>query len=410
MSENRGKGWMERLMGSGRRTRLWAPLSVVAVLAILLLGAGSAGATSSGNSQSPSYTVLITLPLLDAIAANQSTVFAQAVTNCSQIWAINTWDNASLYATVPNGNRTCSEGALTIAPYTICPTTTPGNLSVLPRDGEWGNRGGSGGGQGSSCQTPTSKSPCHNNQNNIETLYDVLDGVLYEITNGGANVTTIATFNVSTKASENMGLTYDQVGSFDHDLIVTSSSGGQVWLVNQTGVVTLLTALNTYIGGPAVAPEGFGTYGGDVVIAAKTLGEVVAVTPSGNETTVANWSKANAVTFPSDTGSAGGSGRGYGGCGGSNGGCTFGRQHFALFVANYSSGALEAFPASEISHANGQGFVAGGLNQGIGEFKSNGNTKFFASNTERLSDIASVSCFPETQGCGGGGCGGHGGW
>jgi len=215
----------------------------------------------------------------------------------------------------------------------------------------------------------------------------------------------VASFPFSHKPSENMGLAWDQVGQFGHDLIVTSSSGGNVWLVNDTGNVTLLVQLHTYIGGPAVAPMYFGPFGGDIIIAEKTLGEIVAVSPSGNVTNVAAWSKANAVTFPFS--GHGQWGWGFGsGCG--NNGCSFGNNHDVMFVANYSSGAVEAFPASDLYGFWGEGFVAGGLNQGIGAFAPNGSTSYFATQTERLSDIASMYCPPPCHG--GGGHGSGGGW
>jgi hypothetical protein len=366
-----------------------APIGAVTVLALLLFGTGAAVACPS-SPPSPSYNVLTTIPLIDAIAANRSMVFAQGVTNCSEIWAITPSGNVYLYATVPVANSACDEGALAIAPALNC---SSGGLPPLPNvamatspttDGS--HRGG-GYGHGN----------CRHNATGL-ALYDVVAGGLYEITGNGANVTRLATFPISGKPSENMGLAYDQVGAFDHDLIVTSSYGGDVWLYNCTNT-TLLVKLHTYIGGPAIAPTHFGPYGGDLVLAAKTLGEVLAISPNGTVSTVANWSKANAVTFPSIGGYGWGGwngwGWGWGGCGGS---CTFGPEHYALFVANYSSGALEAFPASELGDYAGQGFVAGGLNHGIATFASDGTTTLFASQTERLSDIASVTCFPPTQG------------
>jgi hypothetical protein len=379
----------------GLRTRWLAPLGAVAVIVLLVMGAGSAAACSTPPSTAP--TVLATIPLLDAIAANSTTVFIQGVTNCSEIYAISESGSVSLYATLPIGpNVTCSEGALALAPSTTCSYSTS-NVTVAPTSlsssgsGEWGKKGSHG-----KC------SPCHNNSGMV--LYDVVAGVLYEITDGGSNVTIVATFSVPNASNLNMGLAYDQVGAFHHDLVVTSSSGGKVWLVNESGNVTLFTSLHTYIGGPAFAPSWFGSYGGDLMIAAKRVGEIYAITPGGNVSWAANWSKPNAVTFPSSSSS----GNGYGGCGsGYTGTCSFGWNHYVLFVANYTSGGLEAYTQNQLKHYAGQGFIAGGLNQGIASFTSSGNTTLFAGNTEKLSDIAFITCFPSSQG---NGRGGHGGW
>ena len=398
MSGRLGKG---SRLANRLRWRGLVPTSAVAFLAILLVGTGAAGACTTSPGQ-PTYTVLATIPLVDAIAANSSMVFVQGVTNCSDIWAIVPNGTISLYATVPVKESACDEGALALAPNTTytgsgLPSNGSGggHPSVVVNDGAVGAWG---------------RGHCHGQPTNT-TLFDVVSGRLFAITDSGTNVTEIAKFPISHKPSENMGLAYDQVGSFGHDLIVTSSSGGNVWLVNATGNVTLLVKLHTYIGGPAVAPIGFGPFGGDVIIAEKYLGQIVAVSPTGNVTNVANWSKANAVTFPTV---GGGHGHGWGEWGGwgDGGGCTacsFGSNHDVMFVANYSSGAVEAFPASDLWGYQGDGFVAGGLNQGIAAFAPNGTTTLFASQTQRLSDIASIYC-PTSPPCGGGHGGGGGGW
>ena len=400
MNEKNGHRGMSRLRMTRLGVRVLAPLGAIAVLSILILGAGSAGAWQTPPSTA--HTVLATIPLVATVTANSTTVFAQGVTNCSDIWAISTSGSVTLYTTVPVAMPICEEGALALAPYTIPEPYNPGNVSESPRDGNWGHGGGHGGHGNCGCS-------------NSETLYDALDGVLYEITDGGTNVSTVATFaGVPAKTSENMGLAYDPVGWFNNDLIVTGSSGGFIWLVNQTGNVTQFAQLSTYIAGPAVAPWGFGSYSGDIFVAAKHLNEILALNSSGNASVVANWTTPNAVSFQ-----AGGYGNGWGqdgygsGCG-SKGVCSFGPNHDVLFVTNYSSGAVEAFPESDIQSFTGQGFIAGGLNAGIGTFTSSGATSMFESQTQRLSDLAFIDCVGQSTHCGGhhhiGHCGGHGGW
>jgi hypothetical protein len=345
----------------------------VAVFAILMLSAGTAAAGSStgawgawGTPSPPSFSVLATLPLANTVVANSTMVFAAGVTNCSQIWGINATGFAGVYATVPVYGSACHEGALILAPYSIPATCISCNVSAGPRGGTggWGHN-------------------CGNSKQ--ETLYYVEDGYLFEITSGGSVVSIVTTFSVPSAKTESMGLAYDQVGMFNHDLIVTGSSGGEIWLVNQTGVVTDFASLHTYIAGPAVAPWGFGPYGGDLMVAAKTLGLVEALNSTGSVTVVTNWTKAIGVAF--QTGSGGG------GCGGWGGGCSFGSAHDIFFLANYSSGAIEAFPASDFRGIAGQGIVAGGENYGIASFSWSGATSLFASGTERLGNIAFISCF-----------------
>ncbi|HTT45671.1 MAG TPA: hypothetical protein VMH38_06610 [Thermoplasmata archaeon] len=378
-------------------TRMLVPAGAIVVLALMVLGTGVASACHP-SSPSPPYTVLTTIPRVDAIAANSTMVFAQGEVNCSQIWAITATGEVYVYATVPVPDSACDQGALALGPNTTCASSGGGGapLPASPvRDDGLSEGSGTGHGHG--------HHGCHP-QGPGNVLYDVVAGGLYEISNGGSDVTLLATLSTVSQYAVEFGLTYDQVGTFQHDLIVTSDPGGKVWLYNCTeGTLTLLAAVHSRIGGPAVAPMSFGPYGGDVVIAAKTLGEVLAVAPDGTVTAVTNWSEANAVTFPS-IGHHGDS------CGTV---CSFGPQHFVLFVANYSSGAVEAFPAKDLRGFGGMGFVAGGLNQGIAGFTSGGNTQLFASETQRLSDITSVVCFFPAHGCGhhgGGPCGGKGTW
>lgn len=365
------------------RARVIAPAGAVAILAILVLGTGTVAATATPPPEP--HTDLATIPLIDAIAATPSVVFAQGVTNCSQIYAISPWSNVSVYATVPVGNATCDEGSLVVAPALNCSYELGPSLAVAEATGEGGLVGEWG---------HTGCSPCHKQL--TLALYDVVAGVLYEITGGGSVVTPIAKFPVPNVASENLGLAYDQVGLFNHSLIVTSSSEGKIWLVNATGNVTLLTELYTYIAGPAVAPIGFGSYGGDLMVAEKKKGHVEAITPNGTMSIVANWTDANGVAFPSSLSHHWWSLSDWtpsDGC--ITPKCTFGPNHDVLFVANYSSGALEAFPASDLQNFSGQGFVIGGVNHGIASFAANGTTTLFASQTERLSAIAFITCFSE---------------
>ena len=125
---------MSRLRELGRKllgrpgVRLATPLTAIAVIAVLLFGTGAAAACHSPPPTNPPYTVLTTIPLIDAIAANTTMVFAQGVTNCSQIWGITPSDNVSLYATVPVQNSACDEGALVLAPNTTY--TAPVNNST----------------------------------------------------------------------------------------------------------------------------------------------------------------------------------------------------------------------------------------------------------------------------------------
>ena len=382
-------------LGTTKRTitalRLIVPLGAIAVVAVLLLSAGSsagAGGTASGlqsawhsgGGSPPTYNVLDTIPRADTVVANTTDVFAQGAINCSNIWAIAPSGTVSLYATVPVNDNACHEGALALAPYEIPGTCFSCNVTTGPKEAPTAGHGGLGTGGG--------QSGCHR-QTVSQTLYDVVNGNLYEIQDNGATVLLVTTFNVPTVSWESMGMTYDQVGSFDHDLVITSASHGMVWTVNQTGVVTQVAELNTYIAGPAVASGNFGAFGGDIMVAEKTNGIVESISTSGATAPVTNWSKAVGVAFQSNSG----------GCGSSS--CTFGPDHDIFFLANYSSGAIEGFPAADFRGISGLGIVAGGQDRGIAAFRPDGVTTLFDANTARIGNIAFISCFGQN---------GWGGW
>jgi hypothetical protein len=364
----------------------WAiPLAALIVVTGLLFSAGASTASLGAaageqaawdhGSPNPGFNVLDTIPRADTVVANTTDAFAQGAVNCSNIWAINAWGNVSLYATVPVNDSSCHEGALALAPYEIpatclsCNFSTQAPVAGATEAGGWSHRG---------CGAPT-----------LQTLYDVVNGDLFEITNGGATVLLVTTFNVPTRSSESMGMTYDDVGSWNHDLVITSSTHGVIWTVNETGAVAQVAELGTYVSGPAVAPWYFGAFGGDILVAEKSLGVVESISPALALAPVTDWTKAVGVAFPARSN----------GCG--QGGCTFGPEHDIFFLANYSSGAIEGFPASDFGGIYGAGMVAGGLNHGVASFLPNGLTTLFASGTERIGNIAFISCLGNSGGWGG---------
>jgi hypothetical protein len=81
------------------------------------------------------------------------------------------------------------------------------------------------------------------------------------------------------------GITFDRGGRFGHRLLVTAAApqgGANVYAVDCAGGLERLTAGAPRMeGGIAVAPAGFGGFGGDLVTADEGSGRVFAVTPSG---------------------------------------------------------------------------------------------------------------------------------
>jgi hypothetical protein len=410
------EGKSERIKESWKRS-LWTPgRSVIvggaAAFVVFMLMLGSASATGGNYGHFTSDPpmgeyALASIPGVTSLAVSPTELFATTSTNCTQVLSVSPSGVVSLYASLPIPVSKCGEGSIALAPACFGNAASPA--------GNWGNWGnGQGNKQGDN------QGYCHyysgnkgnwgsgnnnykgiqydnqgvngNNQNqgqcgcegqktSQDTLWDVQEGQLFEISDHGSKVTLFATF---TKTGNDMGLTYDSVGAFGHDLIVTGSSG-RVWTVNQTGVVTLVSDLKVHIEGPAVAPWNFGAYGGDVLVASQTKDTVYAVEPNGAFVPFTSWKSAESVAFPS------------------NCGCGFGTEPAVFFVANVTSGTIEAFPASYFTTLHGLGFVDGETNGGIGSFTSTGATTTIATHTKHLEQIAFVQCFGHDGCCGNGG-------
>ena len=85
------------------------------------------------------------------------------------------------------------------------------------------------------------------------------------------------------------GIALDTVGRFGHSLLVTGSHAGVSVLtaVDCQGKTRVITSqAPTIEGGIAVAPTGFGAYGGDLVAPDEVSGRVMAIGPDGSATVV----------------------------------------------------------------------------------------------------------------------------
>jgi len=86
------------------------------------------------------------------------------------------------------------------------------------------------------------------------------------------------------------GIAYDNVGRFQHRLLVTAASHGATTLfaIDCTAAVSVVTARGPAVeGGIAVAPPSFGRFGGDLIAPNETSGRLFAFQPDGNSVTVA---------------------------------------------------------------------------------------------------------------------------
>lgn len=81
------------------------------------------------------------------------------------------------------------------------------------------------------------------------------------------------------------GIAFDTTGSFDRRLLVTGPVSGktEVVAIDCTGAVQVVTkSAPTVEGGVAVAPQGFGEFGGDLIAPDELTGLVWAIAPDGS--------------------------------------------------------------------------------------------------------------------------------
>jgi hypothetical protein len=157
------------------------------------------------------------------------------------------------------------------------------------------------------------------------------------------------------------GITFDHVGSFSNDMIVTGGSSGEVWRVNSSGTPTpagtvLVGGVPTTIEGPDVAPLGFAPFGGQVLVAADFADTVYAVAPGTQVVSVvASWDGAESVHFiPPSV-------------------CSFGTSNGAFFTAIYPTDSIIKFPPGDFAGLGGSALVTGEYGaRGIGLLTSTG--------------------------------------
>lgn len=374
-SERAVAGRRYGVAGAGRTLAVAGAFALV--LFVLTSGAAAAAGAGFGHSQSAKGgssgdSILATVPGIHSIAVSPTQLFATTTVNCTQVLEVNPAGHVKVIGVLPIPVSQCGEGSVALAPNHWAKAPGQGGpifsmdtlIAGHSDQNSWGNSAGYSSGHDCKC---TSR---HG------SLFDIQEGQLFLIGAHGHKISLFATIATNPDPAVDFGLTWDSVGSFGHDLIVTSSSG-RVWTVNQTGVVTLIANVATHIEGPAVAPSSFGDYGGDLLVAAQPLGEVLAISPTGTVSTVAQWPTAESIAFPSDCRH-----------------CGFVDSKAVFFVANETAGTIEEFPASFFPTLKGVGVVDSESNGGIASFTAGGSMTSLASHTRHLEQIAFVSCFP----------------
>lgn len=88
---------------------------------------------------------------------------------------------------------------------------------------------------------------------------------------------------VSGLSGDVRGILFDPVGSFSHDMLVTTTTG-DVYRVNSSGTASVLASVGTDTEGLDVAPVGFGNFGGQLVVVSEGTGQINAINTSGTIT------------------------------------------------------------------------------------------------------------------------------
>lgn len=104
------------------------------------------------------------------------------------------------------------------------------------------------------------------------------NGVMH-ITNDGSSSNSF----VSGLSGDVRGILFDPVGSFSHDMLITTNSGN-VYRVNSSGSASLLASIGADTEGLDIAPAGFGNVAGQLVVASEGTGQINAIDTAGNIT------------------------------------------------------------------------------------------------------------------------------
>ena len=110
---------------------------------------------------------------------------------------------------------------------------------------------------------------------------------IVHVTNNGAASNSF----VTGLGGEVRGITFDLVGTFGNNMLVTTSAGN-VYQVNNAGTPTLLANVGEDVEGLDVAPlgNGFSVFDGQLIVASEGSGSIRAISPGGVVTPLSNGS------------------------------------------------------------------------------------------------------------------------
>jgi len=184
-------------------------------------------------------------------------------------------------------------------------------------------------------------------------IYATDGAAVYKITPDGSSVTLFTT--VASCGNDHTGITFDHVGTFGFDMILTCLNG-EVWRVNPAGTSTHVASVGTELEGPAVAPLSFGTYAGQILAANDDMGQVWAVKNDGTFTLAFSWAGAESVHVIPNTL------------------CNFGNSGGAFFSALQQANQVDKFPATDFLGFGGDILIVSEAGGGISKVHWNGSS------------------------------------
>ncbi|HWI62727.1 MAG TPA: hypothetical protein VNT75_12855 [Symbiobacteriaceae bacterium] len=282
-----------------------------------------------GQAFAASPSLFTNMPDAIGVAATRDRLFVTTYCNDPRIlWAIDSAGNKTAFATLPNRGAGCYEDYLAVSP----------GLGGFPAN----------------------------------YIYVVQGGNIIQVSADGASVSLFAT--IPGFQPTHNGITFDQVGTFGYDMILTGANG-TVWRVTSGGSRSQIAAGLPQVEGPVVAPMSLAPYGGWILAAAENVSRVYAISPVGAVQVAANIPSAESVhIIPMNV-------------------CNFGSTGGAFFSAIYPT-HLAKFPASDFAGLGGQIIVT---SEGGGSYRlsSNGTalvTSVFHGNIGQHEGSAFVDC------------------
>jgi hypothetical protein len=125
-------------------------------------------------------------------------------------------------------------------------------------------------------------------------IYVAQGDTVIHVTNDGSSFNTFATG----LSGGVRGIVFDTVGTFNHDMIVTTASGN-IYTVDSSGHATLLASVGEDTEGATIIPLGahFSSYDGQLIVGSEGSGTLRAISNTGVVTPIATVSSAEEVSF-----------------------------------------------------------------------------------------------------------------